>query len=91
MEGLKIGILYLGLHNQLIKKYGAGGMIKRKEFFCKLGKHGQIPKQIRYLVIKEMEKKKLLKMINRDEIEVLKIDINLEEDANKLYEMAGIY
>lgn len=91
MENLKKGILYLGLHNQLIKKYGAGGIIKRKEFFCKLGKHGQIPKQIRYLVIKEMEKKELVEIVNRDEIKILEIDINLERDANKLYEMAGIY
>ncbi len=91
MDKLKIGLLYLGLHSQLVKKYGVGGTIKRKEFFCKLGKHGQIPKQVRYLVIKEMEKMKLLEMINRDDIKVLKIDIDLERDANKLYEMAGIY
>lgn len=91
MEELKIGILYLGLHNQLVKKFGIGGIIKRKEFFCKLGRHSQVPKQLRYLVIKEMEEKKLLKLINRDEIKILKIDINLERDANKLYQLAGIY
>ena len=91
MKDLKLGILYLGLHNQLVKKYGIEGIIKRKDFFCKLGKHGQIPKQIRYLVIKEMEEKKLLEIVNRDEIKVLKIDIDLERDANKLYQMAGIY
>ena len=81
----------MGLHSQLVKKYGNGGIIKRKEFFCKLGKHGQIPKQIRYLVIKEMEVKKLVELINRDEIKILKVDIDLERDANKLYEMAGVY
>lgn len=91
MEELKIGILYLGLHNQLLKKFGTGGIIKRKEFFCKLGKHGQIPKQIRYLVIKEMEEKKLLELINRDEIKILNIDFDIDKDANKLYELAGIY
>ena len=88
---MSIGILYLGLHSQLVKKFGDGGIIKRKEFFCKLGKHGQIPKQIRYLVIKEMEEKKLLELINRDEIKILKTDIDLERDANKLYQLAGIY
>ena len=91
MENLKIGILYLGLHNQLLKKFGIGGVIKRKEFFCKLGKHGQIPKQIRYLVIKEMEEKALVEIINRDEIKILSTDIDLERDANKLYQLAGIY
>ena len=91
MEILKIGILYLGLHNQLLKKFGINGIIKRKELFCKLGKHGQIPKQIRYLVIKEMEDKNLLEILNRDDIRVLEIDIDLEKDANKLYQIAGIY
>ena len=91
METLKIGILYLGLHNQLIKKYGINGIIKRKEFFCKLGKHGQIPKQIRHLVIIEMQKKHLLELINRDEIKILQTDIDLERDANKLFHLAGVY
>ena len=91
METLKIGILYLGLHNQLIKKYGVNGIMQRKEFFCKLGKHGQIPKQIRHLVILEMQKKHLLKLINRDEIKILPIDVDLERDANKLFELAGVY
>ena len=87
----KTGLLYLGLHNQLIKKFGEEGVVKRKDFFCKLGKHGQIPKNIRYLVIKEMEQKKLIKIINRDEIQIERIDIDIEKDSNKLYEMAGIY
>ncbi len=91
MEELKIGILYLGLHNQLLKKFGVGGIIKRKELFCKLGKHGQIPKKIRYLVIKEMEEKDLIEILNRDEMKILSIDIDLEKDANKLYQSAGIY
>lgn len=91
MESLNVGILYLGLHSQLIKKYGVGGVIKRKEFFCKLGKHGQIPKNIRYLVIKEMEDKGLLKIKNRDEIELVNIDIDIEKDSNKLFELAGIF
>lgn len=91
MEQLKVGILYLGLHNQLLKKYGIKGVIKRKAFFCKLGKHGQIPKRVRYLVMKEMEEKQLIEILNRDEIRVLSIDIDLERDANKLYQLAGIY
>lgn len=91
METLKVGLLYLGLHNQLLKKYGIDGIIKRKEFFCKLGKHGQIPKNLRHLVIKEMEDKKLIEKINRDEIKILKIDINIEEDCNELYKLADIY
>lgn len=81
----------MGLHNQLVKKFGNEAIIKRKEILCKLGKHGQIPKPIRYLVIKEMEEKKLLELVNRDEVKLLNIDIDIEKDINKLYELAGIY
>jgi len=91
MEELKIGILYLGLHNQLVKKFGVNKIIKRKELLCKLGKHGQIPKPIRFLVIKEMESKKLIEIVNRDEIKILNCKIDLERDSNKLYQLAGIY
>lgn len=91
MKDINAGILYLGLHNQLEKKFGIEGVIKRKEFFCKIGKHNQIPHNIRYLVIKEMEKKGLIKILNRDDIQLLKIDINLETDSKKLFELAGIY
>lgn len=91
MKNLEIGILYLGLHNQLFKKYGANHIITRKEFFCKIGKHGQIPKSIRHLVMKEMEDKKLIERVDRDNIKILSCDIDLERDANKLYQIAGIF
>jgi hypothetical protein len=91
METISIGILYLGLHNQLEKKFGVGGIIKRKDFFCKIGKHSQIPYNIRYLVIKEMEQRGLLKILSRDDIQLLKIDIDLEKDSKKLFKLAGIY
>lgn len=90
MKKLKIGLLYLGLHNQLIKKYGAI-IIPRKEFCCKLGKHYMIPKELRELVIKEMSKINLIKRVDRDNILILKSDIDIEKDASKIYEMAGIY
>jgi len=78
MERLKVGILYLGLHNQLIQKYGENQTITRKDFFTKIGKHGQIPKKLRPSVLKEMEEKLLVKRINRDFIMILpyKLDLN---------------
>jgi len=90
-EVLRAGILYLGLHNQLIKKYGAGGIVTTKDFFCKLGKHGQIPKGLRWIVINEMEEKKLIKKINKNTIQILGYDFDIEENINKLYEMAGLF
>lgn len=91
MNKINRGILYLSLHNQLKKKFGIGRTITRKEFFCKLGKHSQVPKNLRYVVIKEMEEKKLIKIEDRDNISLLKCDIDLEKDINKLYELAGLY
>lgn len=90
MKKLKVGVLYLGLHNQLFKKYGTT-IITRKEFFCKLGKHYMIPKNLRDFVIKEMEEVDLIKRVDRDNVEILKSSIDIEEDCNKIYEMAGIY
>jgi len=91
MKKLEIGLLYLGLHNQLIKKFGVDHIITRKEFFCKLGKHGQIPKPLRPIVAIEMIEKKLIEKVDRDNIKILKCDIDIEKDASKLYKIAGLY
>ena len=87
---IKIGILYLGLHNQLEKKFGENALISRKELFTKLGRHSQIPKKLRPVVINEMEKKKLLKKVNRDYVQLIKLDIDIEKESNKLNEIAGL-
>ncbi len=84
-EKPKVGLLYLGLHNQLVKKYGVNSVITRKELFTKLGKHYMIPKDLRYHIIREMVKMNLMEIVNRDLIKVLKSDINIEEDKDKLY------
>lgn len=75
---LKFGLLYLSLHNQLVKKVGINRTITRKEFFCILGKHFLIPKSVKPLVIKEMEARKLIIKENKEEIKVLKCNVNLE-------------
>lgn len=91
MEKLKIGLLYLSLHNQLIKRVGINRIINRKDFFCIIGKHFLIPKNLRYLIIKEMEYRKLINQITNDEIHILEYEFNLEKDANKFYQMVGLY
>ena len=88
---LPIQILYLGLHNQLKQKWGVGHVVSRKEFFCKLGKHYMIPKDLRVIVIKEMEGMLLIKQENRDNLLICDCKWDLERDAKKFYKFAGIY
>lgn len=66
-----IGLLYLGLHSQLVKKHGVNVCITRKEFFIKLAKHYLIPSDLRHYILKEMEERELIKRINRDTIQIL--------------------
>lgn len=91
-EKLKIGLLYLALHNQLVKKYGVNTVITNKELFTKLGKHAQLPKSLRPYIIKEMEKVNLIEKSNRDSIKILNCDIDIEkeEDRHKLFNILNI-
>ena len=88
---INIGILYASLHNQLRQKFGVNSVITRKEFFCKLGKHYFVPKNLKECVIKEMESRQLIKREGRDDIRILDCDIDLEKDANKFYSQLGVY
>lgn len=88
---IKRGILYLSLHNQLKGRFGINVLVDKKLVYAKLGRHFMIPKNLRELVIKEMEELGLIKIENSHKIIVLPCDINLEEDINKLYSLAGIY
>ena len=89
MEG-KIGLLYLGLHNQLVKRYGINKEVRRKEFFAKLGRHYQIPKDLRYYIIKEMVDLHLIEKVNGDIIKILPCKINIEEDKKELFRKLNI-
>lgn len=90
-EKLKIGLLYLGLHNQLVKKYGEGRTITRKEFYEKIGRHYMLPKNLRPLIIKEMELGKLLKQVGRDKLQLSPREIDIEKESNKIYCILGMF
>ena len=91
MEGLEVGLLYLGLHNQLVKKFGVNHLISRKEFFEKIGRHFLLPKTLRPIIIIEMTEKKLIERVDRDNLRILKCNIDIEKDASKLYKLVGLY
>ena len=91
MKKLPTGLLYLGLHNQLVKKFGVNTLITRKEFFEKIGRHFLLPKSLRPLIIIEMTEKKLMKRVDRDNLKILNGTFDLENDASKIYKLAKMY
>jgi len=91
MTDMNIGLLYLSLHNLLRKKMGINREISKKDFYCILGKHFLVPKNIRAVIIKEMEVRGLVKQEDKNTIIILDCDINLEENPNKFYRQAGIF
>jgi len=91
MKSLKVGLLYLGLHNQLVKKFGVNNLMTRKEFFEKIGRHFLLPKNLRPIIIIEMTEKKLIERVDRDNIRILECEIDIEKDVSKLYKLVGLY
>jgi hypothetical protein len=79
MKKEEVGMLYLGLHRQLIKKFGTNAMVTRKEFFCKLGKHYLIPKELRHFIVDEMADRRLIEKVNRDNIKILNYKYAMEQ------------
>ena len=91
MENLKKGILYISLHNLLVRKEGNNKVISRKDLFIHIARHFLVPKKLRPILLKEMCDKKLLEQVNRDFYKILECDIDLNNDANKLYQLCGLF
>jgi len=76
-------IFYLACHNLLKKRYGYNREISRKDLHCELGRHFLIPKRLKDIAIDELELMGLIKRVGNKVI-VLKFDIDLEKDIDKL-------
>lgn len=93
-EKIKIGILYLCIHKKLDERAGFTRILPKKNFYRILGETFHVPKSMRVVVLKEMEKKGLVKDLgNRknNNIKVLKIDFDLENEVSRFYEWVGLY
>ena len=88
---LDIKLLYLSLHNLLRKKYGTNQVIQRKEIYGELGRHFLIPKNLRCVVIKELENMNLIKKNDRDSLILLEYKFNIEEDTNRFLKEVGLF
>lgn len=84
-------ILYLSFHNSLKKVYGVGRIITRKELHTKLGRQYLVPKNLRLVACKELEKMGLIKNVRKNEFEILDSEVNLEEDVNKFYQKIRLF
>jgi hypothetical protein len=91
---IEIGILYLCIHKKLEERINLGRIYPKKEFFRIMGETFHVPKHMRIIVLKEMQSKGLIKDLGckkNNNIYVNKIDIDMEKDMSKLYELAGIF
>ena len=98
MKELDGGILYIVLHNILRKKcIKKGGnnkkemMITKKEMFSILGESFHIPKNLRAVIIKEMEQRNLIRIDNNIHVYILDIKLDVEEDLPKFYKKVGLF
>ena len=85
-----LDVLYFSLYNHLKKKFGYKP-ISKKDFFALLGRHFLIPKNLRIVVLEEMKEKELVEMIDKQNLRVAGIVIDLEDSARKFYQKMGFF
>jgi len=85
----KTEVLYFSLHHHLRKKFGYKP-ISKKEFYALLGRHFLIPKPLRIIVLKEMEQRKFIEMIDKQNLRVSGDVINIEDNTSEFYKEMGL-
>jgi hypothetical protein len=86
-----LSVLYFSLYHHLKKKFGYKPLSKR-DFFALLGRHFLIPKPLRIVVLKEMEQRNLIEMVNKQNLRVRPgVVMNIEESASEFYRKMGFY
>ena len=79
-------ILYCCIHEQLSKNIG-NNIISRKQFCNYLGTYVRIGKKYRPVVIKYLESKEVIKILNKGYIQVLPFN----KDLDLLYKTSGLF
>jgi hypothetical protein len=87
----EIKIIYLSCHHLLKKKFGINKEVNKKEVYSEFGRHFLVPKNLRIVVIKELESLDLVKVVNRENIIIKKGEIDIEKDISKLYQEVGLF
>ena len=90
-EKLNICIFYLCVHKRIDSKVGIDRLFCKDKFFRMLGETYHIPKALKIVVIKEMEKYNMIEVINNRFIKVLPLLTDPEENINQFYREIGLY
>lgn len=88
---LNINIFYLCVHKRIFEKVGLSGTMLKEDFYIMLGEIYHIPKVIRIIVLKEMEKLRMVEIVDKDFIKVNPLIIDPEENISKFYEKIGLF
>ena len=88
---LNICIFYLCVHKRIYEKVGLSGNMIKEDFYKMLGEIYHIPKVLRIIILKEMEKMKMCELIDKQYIKVNPLIIDPEENPNKFYQELGLF
>lgn len=86
-------LLYLCLHRKLLLRADKLRCISKKEFYKTVGVELHVPKKFRVLILKEMERKNLLKVLGEraSHIRITEPDVDIDASYNKIAHHLGLY
>ena len=86
----EVPVLYLCFHKKLYNCYGCT-VVNRKDVLEKMGEIYKIPKNLRVVIMKEMEDLDMISKINRDKIKINSCMIDVEENISRIYYKLGMF
>lgn len=83
-------VMYHWIHQRLIKEVGCN-YYKKTDFCVMMSRLYHTPKKFVPILINDMVDLKMVKVINKDDIEILPLRMDIERDCNKIYHELGIF
>ena len=94
-KNINLKVFYYCVHKRMQEKLiGNCKFMSREKFERVLGEVYHIPKRLRYIVIKEMERQKMIKLNGtrtNNTIEILPLIIDPEKDSSLFYNQLGLF
>jgi len=89
MEEKVVNMFYLCLHQRLKDNANRNGEISKKEFFRIVMKIYRIPKNLRYVILREMKNLHLLEELDTMNLKIAKTNQDLK-DTSKIFKDVGL-